>query len=42
MTFKLDKGSRDIPSTDPSFNKILDKSTEKSLIEKKYYTCTKA
>ena len=34
MTFKLDKGSRDIPSTDPSFNKILDKSTEKSLIEK--------
>lgn len=34
MTFKLDEGSREIPSTDPPFNKILDKSTEKSLIEK--------
>lgn len=34
MTFKLDEGSREIPSMDPPFNKILDKSTEKSLIEK--------
>lgn len=34
MTFKLDEGSREIPSTDPPFNKILDKSTEKSLIKK--------
>lgn len=34
MTFKLDEGSREIPSTDHPFNKILDKSIEKSLIEK--------
>lgn len=34
MTFKLDEGSREIPSMDPPFNKILGKSTEKSLIEK--------
>ena len=32
MTFKLDEGSREIPSID-NF-KPLDKSTEKSLIEK--------
>lgn len=34
MTFKLDEGSREIPSMNQPFNKILDKSTEKSLIER--------